>query len=236
MLRIFLNFLLKKMGKNYEINSFVPNSHLIRLSILYLVNFTRWKIKAPRFLSKIIFLGRNSKIINQNQLFIGNKTRIGKNVYIDCLSKEGFHIGEDVNIGDNCYIKATWKLDDIGVGFKIGNGSSLGENSFVGAAGGVTIGENVISGQSIRFHSENHIFTDINIPIKYQGISRKGITIEDDCWLGAGTVFLDGVKVGKGSVIGANSVVTKDVPPYSIVIGSSATVIKTRSLNKNLKF
>ena len=60
-------------------------------------------------------------------------------------------------------------------------------------------------GQNIRFHSENHNYKDINIPIRMQGVTNKGIKIGNDCWIGAGVVFLDGVVVGNGCVIGANN-------------------------------
>ncbi|MCX7595635.1 MAG: acyltransferase, partial [Fischerella sp.] len=61
-----------------------------------------------------------------------------------------------------------------------------------------------------------------------QGVTCKGIIIEDDCWLGHGVTVLDGVTIGKGSVIGAGAVVTKDIPPYSVAVGIPAKVVKSR--------
>lgn len=68
----------------------------------------------------------------------------------------------------------------------------------------------------------------MELPIREQGVTREGIIIEDDCWLGSGVKVLDGVTIGKGCVIGANSVVTKDIPPYSVAVGAPARVIKKR--------
>lgn len=92
----------------------------------------------------------------------------------------------------------------------------------------IKIGDNVIMGQNVRFHAQNHRFDRIDIPIRNQGTTQIRITIEDDCWIGGGTVFLDGVTVGTGSVIGANSLVNKDIEPYSVAVGNPAKVIKKR--------
>lgn len=83
-------------------------------------------------------------------------------------------------------------------------------------------------------YANNHIFSDPNIPFKEQGVTTKGIVIEDDCCLGTGVRVLDGVTIGKGSVIGAGSVVTKDIAPYSVAVGVPARVIKKRLL-KNVE-
>ena len=76
--------------------------------------------------------------------------------------------------------------------------------------------------------SANHNFSDINEPIAKQGETKEKIVIEDDCWLGAGVKVLAGVTIHKGSVIGAGSVITHDVPPYSVVVGVPGKVIKSR--------
>jgi acetyltransferase-like isoleucine patch superfamily enzyme len=110
----------------------------------------------------------------------------------------------------------------------MGNGSSVDAYSYIGAAGPITIGENVIMGQHISFHAENHNYNRVDIPIKHQGTRRQGIVIEDDCWVGANTTFLDGAHVGRGCVIAAGSLVRSELPPYSIVVGAPARVLKSR--------
>lgn len=97
-----------------------------------------------------------------------------------------------------------------------------------GCAGGVKIGNDIIAGQNIRFHSENHNYLDKNKLIKEQGVSHKGITVGNNCWIGAGVVFLDGVKVEDGCVIAANAVLTGNYPKNSIIGGIPAKVIKER--------
>jgi acetyltransferase-like isoleucine patch superfamily enzyme len=73
----------------------------------------------------------------------------------------------------------------------------------------------------------NHVFSDPDRPFVEQGITAEGIVIEDDVWLGAGAVVTDGVRVGKGAVVAAGAVVTKDVPPHTVVAGVPAKQIRT---------
>ncbi|MDF1515350.1 MAG: DapH/DapD/GlmU-related protein, partial [Anaerolineae bacterium] len=68
-----------------------------------------------------------------------------------------------------------------------------------------------------------------DVPIRLQGESRQGIVIEDNCWIGGHAVILDGVRIGSGSVIGAGSVITKDIPANSFVVGNPARVIRERT-------
>jgi acetyltransferase-like isoleucine patch superfamily enzyme len=73
-----------------------------------------------------------------------------------------------------------------------------------------------------------HVRSAVAIPIKDQGFTAKGISIEDDVWLGAGVKVLDGVKIGTGSIVGAGSVVTSDLPAFSVATGVPAVVKKRR--------
>lgn len=93
---------------------------------------------------------------------------------------------------------------------------------------GFEIGDNVRIAAQVVIIPMNHIYEDPDTPIWKQGIRAKGIKIEDDVWIGAGAKILDGVTIGKGSVIGAGAVVTDDIPPYSVAVGVPARVIKKR--------
>ena len=83
-------------------------------------------------------------------------------------------------------------------------------------------------GPRVNLLAENHNFDLADVPIKSQGVTRQPIVIEDDCWLGAGSAVLAGVTVGHDSVVAAGAVVTRDVPPYSVVGGVPARVLRTR--------
>ena len=116
----------------------------------------------------------------------------------------------------------------MGVGLKIGANSSFSEYSLFGSAGGITIGKDVIAGQNVRFHAENHNYEDLNRRIREQGVNRRGISVGDDCWIGAGAVFLDGSSIGSGCVVAANAVVTKQFPDNVIIGGVPARILTYR--------
>ncbi|RZM24376.1 MAG: 50S ribosomal protein L2 [Pedobacter sp.] len=118
---------------------------------------------------------------------------------------------------------------EIGVGLKIGNNSSIGPYAYIGCSGYIEIGNNVIMSPRVSIYAENHLYDRPDLPIMKQGVKREFVIIEDDCWIAANTVILAGVTIGKGSVIAAGSVVTKSVPPNSVVAGVPARVIKTRA-------
>lgn len=119
-------------------------------------------------------------------------------------------------------------MASIGGGVKIGNHTTFGNDCFFGAAAGIRIGDDVIAGRCIRFHSENHRYKDLDCLIREQGVNYKGIVVGNNCWIYSRTVFLDGARVGNGCVIAANTVVTKEFPDHSIMGGVPAKVIGSR--------
>jgi len=219
--------------KNFKIDSQIGFLYVFRLCWKYgwmLIRGFVFSIGHSR-ISKSIYVGRKVKVIEKRYLTFGNKSRLEEGVYIDALSKSGVIIGSNVIIGRNSRIECTGGIQKIGKGIKIGDKSTFGNDCFFGAAGGIDIGNDVIAGQFIRFHSENHNYNDLSIPIREQGVSNKGIKIGDNCWIGAGAVFLDGAELGNGCVVGANSVVTKKFPDNSIIAGIPAKLIKKRGDN-----
>lgn len=106
----------------------------------------------------------------------------------------------------------------------------IGDHTRVGlhntVIGPVTIGNHVNLAQGITVTALNHNFANSEKKIDEQGVNTTPVTIEDDVWVGANAVLLPGVRIGTHSVIAAGAVVTKDVPPHSIVAGIPAKVIK----------
>lgn len=223
-------FIRKIKGNNFELDNNINLWYLLAVVFNMIINLIRGNIKTVFIKKKgfSIFIVRRTKIRMKSKLTLGKGINIGSNVIIDGLSKEGVKIGNNVRIGDYTRILCTGTIRNIGKGFSIGDNCGIGENCFFGAAGGINIGNDVIMGQNIRFHSENHNFNEVNIPIRIQGVTNKGIKIGDDCWIGAGAVFLDGVSVGNGCVIGANTVVNKNIPDNYIAVGNPVRLLKKR--------
>lgn len=109
----------------------------------------------------------------------------------------------------------------------LGNYSAIGTNAWI--KGRVTIGNYVLMGPNVTILTQNHIFSRIDTPMYYQGATpEEPVIIEDDVWIGQNAIILPGLRVCQGSIVAAGAVVTKDVPPYVIVGGNPARIIKKR--------
>lgn len=223
---------LKLVGKGgLQVDDQIPSSYLIRICLSNATSMVRGIFRGLGFGSKAgnPLIGRGVKLRCKTKIHLGRKVRMLDGVYIDALSSDGVHLGDRSLLGRNCRIECTGSIRHIGAGVAIGRNSSFGADCYFGAAGGITVGDDVMAGQNIRFHSENHVISDVSRLIREQGVMHRGITIGDDCWIGAGVVFLDGANVGKGSVVAANAVVTGgDWPAYSVLGGVPAKVLKSR--------
>ena len=111
-------------------------------------------------------------------------------------------------------------------GITIGAESLIGEYSVIRGQGGVTIGSRVYTSPLVQIMAVNHVFDDPTRPFVEQGITARGITIEDDVWIGSGAVITDGTTIGRGAVVAAGSLVTRNVKPHTVVGGSPATFLR----------
>lgn len=127
--------------------------------------------------------------------------------------------GENVNIEHGAFFAS-------GKDIVIGNNSGIGLNCRV--AGPLTIGNDVMMAPNVTIVTQNHKMSDLTIPMRLQTAPKKAVVIKDDVWIGTNAVILPGVTIGKGSVIGAGAIVTKDVADYAIVGGNPAKVIRYR--------
>lgn len=178
--------------------------------------------------SRSVFIGKNVELHEHKNIRFGEKVKLHDGVYIDALSTDGVSLGDGVVLGRNSRIECTGTLSSLGKGISIGSRTTFGSDCYFGSAGGISIGEDVVAGQYVRFHSENHVYSDKDTLIREQGVTHKGIVVGNNCWIGAGAVFLDGAEIGDGCVVAANAVVTKKFPPDSVIGGVPAKLIKER--------
>jgi len=111
-------------------------------------------------------------------------------------------------------------------GIRIGHDSLIGEYNILRGQGGITVGNRVYTSPMVQLLAVNHRFDDTERSFVDQGITAEGICIEDDVWVGAGSIVADGVRIGKGAVVAAGAVVSKDVPPHTVVAGIPAKVVR----------
>lgn len=226
-----LDVLLRIAGKdNFQLDPNIDTEYILNQCWKYGWMMVRGKFFSfgHKKIAKNVFIGKRVKVIEKKHLTLGQKAKLQDGVYIDALSQDGVLIGDGVVIGRNTRIECTGGLQCIGKGVKIGRRTTFGNDCMFGAAGGIEIGDDVVAGQFIRFHSENHNYNDLTKLIREQGVSHKGIKVGNNCWIGAGVVFLDGAELGDGCVVGANAVVTKKFPNNAVIAGVPAKIVHVR--------
>jgi acetyltransferase-like isoleucine patch superfamily enzyme len=170
------------------------------------------------------------------RLRFASNIRLGRGAYLD----EGVYIHacpNGVEIGENTLVMHHAELHVYNFrnmpqsGIKIGRDVLISEFTVIRGQGGVTIGDRVYTSPFTQIVAVNHVFDDPTRPFIEQGITAQGIVIEDDVWIGSGAIITDGVRIGKGAVVAAGAVVTRDVPPHTVVGGVPAHVIKEIGTN-----
>lgn len=222
MMKIIFQKLLLRSGKKYIVDPRIPS----KLFYYTLLNRGFMLLRGIIFIRKKIFLGKNCKIINKKNISFGKNVTIQENTRIDGYAYEKIILEDNVRIGSYSYITCTSHMSKYGKGLKMGQNSAVGDFTHFGASGGIVIGNDVIMGSYISFHSENHNFQNKEILIREQGVTSKGITLGNNIWVGAKVTFLDGCNIGDNSVVAAGAVVNGHFPNNSIIGGIPAKVIK----------
>lgn len=179
-------------------------------------------------------IGSNS-IIEKNVTFIvpkkvsfGCRVVVGESSVIDARGIYGsIEIEDDVHIQRWCRMTTESYNNYCGY-INIQRSSYIGPYSYMHAIGKIFIGKNCLFGPRTTIVAGNHKYQNKNVLIRLQGQLSKNVEIEDDVWLSANVTVLGGVRIGEGAVIGAGSVVTKDIPEYTIASGVPAKVTSQR--------
>ena len=176
-----------------------------------------------------IFKGSRVSILYKKYFKAGRNCILEDDVYINCLSKNGIHIANNVTLSKGSRLVATGVIRNKGEGISIGSNSAVGSNSFIGGQGGIEIGENVIIGPDVKIFSENHNIVSEDVPIRLQGENRLAVLIDDNCWIGASSIILEGVRLAKGTVVAAGAIVTKSVTEENMLVaGIPAKIQRSR--------
>lgn len=191
----------------------------------------QWKLAGVAG-GRMRFVESRCAIRHRRCLSVGTGTVIEHGARLSCLSRDGMEIGQHVTIGKYALIECTGVLWHLGSGLKVGDRSSVGDYSFLGCSGGIVIGRDVLMGQRVSMHSQNHGYADLSRPIREQGVIDARITVGDNCWLGSGSILLAGVELGHGCVVAAGSVVRGSFAPNSVIAGVPARLIRERGIEE----
>jgi len=179
-------------------------------------------------IGKSCLIEKNVRFAIPSRIFSGDRVFIGEYSYLDPKSiRTEIVLGNDVYISRLCRLSSGSSEDYRGE-VVIEDSVHIGQNCFIDGTGKLKIGKDSVLGPNVVILTGNHEFKNPTVPIRLQGGIPKPIVIEEDVWLGANVIVLGDVTIGKGSVIGAGSVVAKDILPYSVAVGVPAKVIGKR--------
>ena len=186
--------------------------------------------KLLRSAGRGLVVGRNVCLRHPSRIRLGSGVIIDDNCVLDAKgeSGEGIVIGEGVILGRNTILSCK------GGSIEIGDNTNIGANCMLLSETRLSIGKNVlVAGMTYIVAGGNHGIDRTDIPIICQPCNSKGgVTIQDNCWLGANVTVLDGVTIGRDTVVGAGAVVTDDLPELAIAVGVPAKMVNLRRVAK----
>jgi acetyltransferase-like isoleucine patch superfamily enzyme len=157
------------------------------------------------------------------RIHLADGARLGRHALLRANTQREIRIGADTSVLEQCLLTANEGH------IHIGARSWLGAGTYLYGNGNITIGNDVLIAARCSLNTVSHNHAALDQPINNQGINVAPIHIEDDVWIGLHAVILQGVTIGRGAIVGAGSLVNKDVPAYSIVAGTPARIVRSRS-------
>ena len=145
------------------------------------------------------------------------------------VNPQAIHLGSGTMVAQHAVLSAGWMPDQPNLDpevIRIGDRSLIGRGSTVVGHTSIVIGDDVWTGHNVHITDMNHNYEDLDTPIGRQWMEPKPVVIGDGAWLGHGTVVLPGARIGRHTVVGANSVVTGELPDRCVAVGAPAKVVR----------
>lgn len=164
-------------------------------------------------------------------LIAGGFARFGRQTVLSpplrVSGERRIEIGNGVYLGSGCWLQTLPDGANCGTAIVIGNGVSIAGSCVISAVRAVHIEADVLMARNVYISDHIHRYRSTTLPVLAQGVDKvRPVVIKAGAWLGQNVVVCPGVSIGTGAVVGANSVVTEDVPDYSVAVGSPARVVK----------
>lgn len=196
-----------------------------RSAPVFTLSSVRWIVRnrawTPWYLVRywrfIRFRLLNPHVITEGMVFLGRRVEVEVRPGYGRLT-----LGRWVHIGDGTSLRCHEGT------MRVGDKTVFGRNIVVNGYLDISIGGSCIIADMVYLTDFDHVFSDVHVPIKDQGIAKRPVRIGDDVWLGTKSTVVRGTSVGSGSVVAAHAVVTRDLPPFSVAAGVPARVLRDR--------
>lgn len=230
MFALLLTQLIRLKNPAFTLDKAIRPSVLLELALEKLISSLRaLKMLWAGQFHPTLFLGKHVHLGYKYNIRFGKWNQLEDFVHVSALGKHPIQFGNNVRIGAFSRIITATSFNKIGDFINIGDNVGIGEFAYLGGGGGLAIGDDCIIGQYFSCHPENHNFQNPDLLIRLQGVTRKGIKVGNNCWIGAKVTILDGVTIGDNCVIAAGAVVTKSMPANTVIGGVPAKSIKATS-------
>jgi len=176
-------------------------------------------------MGKECFLEKNIRLFNFGRVFLGERVFIGENVFFDIGPK-----ADSIRIGDDSHISRGVTVRTQKGAIRIGEKVNIGSGSFLYGYGDIEIGDFCLLANHVELITGDHRGDNLDQPMRFQGRDANRISLKEDVWVGVRAIILGGVTIGRGAIIGAGAVVTRDIPEYAVAVGVPARVIRIRGL------
>lgn len=216
--------------KNYTLDNELIFREKVKLLFVLAWNLSRGILFNIIMYQKVLplFKSRGVRIMNHHRVKIAKNVSLKRGVVINGFVKKQITIGEGTSLHEATVLEGYGGIRALGESCDIGKNVGFSRACFIQIRGPVVIGDGSLFGPNVMVFSESHNFYDSTRHYTEQGESRSGVTIGKNCWLGAGTIVLDGSAIGDNVIVGAGSVVKGVLESNSIYAGSPARMLKRR--------
>lgn len=202
-------------------------SYYMTLGVM-LIRGTLYQMLRLRFRGWL-FIGPGAKVLGLGQVQLKGLAKLGAYSVVDARFSEGIVLGNRFSLGDFSIVRASGSINFMSAGIRMGDNVSFGPYSNIGGGYGLDVGDDCVFGPYVSIHPEGHVFSDMQTPIRLQGIDGRGITIGPNNWFGSKTTVLDGADIRSGCVFGSASLAVHGVyADDAVYVGVPARKIKSR--------